>query len=83
MFLFTRALFGLEREKFPLETWIDAGDKETALDPDMPIVDPHHHMWDARTQDKGWPISQLMIRFLYALNPGIMQTIASRLRMRG
>ena len=75
MILFTRALCGLEREKYPLETWIDAGEREAALDPDFPIVDAHHHMWDARTQDKGWPVSKFMIRVLYALNPGIMQKI--------
>lgn len=75
MILFTRALCGLEREKYPLETWIDAGEREAAIDPDFPIVDPHHHMWDARTQDKGWPMSKFTIRVLYALNPGITQKI--------
>lgn len=30
-------------------TWDDdwlAGDVEAALDPELPIVDPHHHLWD-------------------------------------
>ncbi len=27
--------------------WL-AGNREVALDPDQKIIDPHHHLWDAR-----------------------------------
>ena len=72
MFLFTRAIFGLRRELFPLEEWIEKSDREAAIDPDLPIIDPHHHLFDARTQDKGWPVSPLMIFVLYKLNPSLL-----------
>jgi len=34
MFLFTRAIFGLRRELFLLEDWIESGDREAAIDPE-------------------------------------------------
>lgn len=49
--------------------------KEAAIDPNMPIVDPHHHLWDPRVQDKGWPVSPLVLKILYALHPSIMQKL--------
>ena len=27
--------------------WLDLTQEET-LEPDLPIIDPHHHLWDAR-----------------------------------
>lgn len=29
-----------------LDTWVEAAEFEAALDPDLPIIDPHHHLWD-------------------------------------
>src|ERR1051325_12166316 len=29
----------------PDETWLGAAAEEPVLDPDLPIVDPHHHLW--------------------------------------
>ena len=29
----------------PDETWLRAAAEEPVLDPDLPIVDPHHHLW--------------------------------------
>lgn len=34
-----QSLFGID------ETWLK-GHREEALEPDLPIVDPHHHLWD-------------------------------------
>ena len=58
-----RSFIGLRRALFPLEEWIDSA-REVALEPDLPIIDPHHHLWDARTQPKGWPIPQRAIQML-------------------
>lgn len=32
-----------------LTTWLAQGTPEKVLEPDLPIVDPHHHLWDLRT----------------------------------
>lgn len=32
-----------------IETWLDREKPETVLEPDLPIIDPHHHLWDIRT----------------------------------
>jgi len=31
-----------------LEEWLAQEDPEEVLDPELPIVDPHHHLWDLR-----------------------------------
>ena len=71
MCLFSRSLLGLRRELFPLEIFIESAEREAAIEPDLPIVDPHHHLFDARCDDKGWPVSDLTIKVLYALKPSI------------
>ena len=38
----------------------------------MPIIDPHHHLWDARTQPKGWPLSAGLIKMLFSLRPKLL-----------
>merc|ERR1719445_942768 len=63
-FVVSREVIGLQRENAPLEDWIEQY-KEDALDPDEEIIDPHHHLWDPRTQEKGWPISKRSIHMLY------------------
>ena len=35
-----------ENEK--IQSWIDSEELEDVLDPDLPIIDPHHHLWDLR-----------------------------------
>jgi predicted TIM-barrel fold metal-dependent hydrolase len=32
-----------------LTGWLSAESPEDVLEPDLPIVDPHHHLWDLRT----------------------------------
>ena len=31
-----------------LDQWIAKADAEDVLEPDLPIIDPHHHLWDLR-----------------------------------
>ena len=31
-----------------LEEWLAQEEPEEVLDPELPIVDPHHHLWDLR-----------------------------------
>ncbi|MFU8815080.1 MAG: amidohydrolase family protein [Pseudomonadales bacterium] len=33
----------------PLEQWLSREAPEAVLEPELPIVDPHHHLWDIRT----------------------------------
>jgi L-fuconolactonase len=33
----------------PIEQWLTGEVTEEVLEPDLPIVDPHHHLWDIRT----------------------------------
>lgn len=33
----------------PIETWIGQETPEEVLEPDLPIIDPHHHLWDLRS----------------------------------
>ena len=34
------------RHATALARWIGRARREQAIDPDLPIVDPHHHLWD-------------------------------------
>ena len=31
-----------------IERWIEAEELESVLEPELPIIDPHHHLWDLR-----------------------------------
>ncbi len=35
-------------ENAPLEQWLDLVPPEDVLEPELPIIDPHHHLWDMR-----------------------------------
>ena len=35
-------------ENSDIESWIAKETPETVLEPDLPIIDPHHHLWDLR-----------------------------------
>lgn len=74
----SRSAIGLRRTLFPLEEWIDSGPREEALEPELPMIDAHHHLWDARTQPKGWPISSTAITLLYKLRPILLQALIAR-----
>ena len=34
------------RDDAPLAEWLSRRPSEAALEPDLPIIDPHHHLWD-------------------------------------
>lgn len=36
------------RENADIENWIAQETPEEVLEPDLPIIDPHHHLWDLR-----------------------------------
>ena len=36
------------RENQDIENWISKESPEQVLEPDLPIIDPHHHLWDLR-----------------------------------
>ena len=35
-------------ENVDIETWISKETPEPVLEPALPIIDPHHHLWDLR-----------------------------------
>jgi predicted TIM-barrel fold metal-dependent hydrolase len=37
----------IHRADAALKTWLAKRPAEAALEPDLPIIDPHHHFWDA------------------------------------
>jgi predicted TIM-barrel fold metal-dependent hydrolase len=37
----------IHRPDAELRAWLGRRPAETALEPDLPIIDPHHHFWDA------------------------------------
>jgi L-fuconolactonase len=37
---------GVYREDGALKSWLEKRPREAALEPDLPIIDPHHHFWD-------------------------------------
>jgi predicted TIM-barrel fold metal-dependent hydrolase len=38
---------GVYREDAALKTWLEKRPREAALEPGLPIIDPHHHFWDS------------------------------------
>src|SRR5258708_6785089 len=36
----------IHRNNADLQAWLAQRSPETALEPDLPIIDPHHHVWD-------------------------------------
>src|SRR5690349_23196692 len=34
------------RKDADLKAWLERRSREAALEPDLPIIDPHHHLWD-------------------------------------
>ncbi|MDE0054123.1 MAG: amidohydrolase family protein [Gammaproteobacteria bacterium] len=39
-------------ENAPLEQWLAQAPPEDVLEPELPIIDPHHHLWDCRDADR-------------------------------
>ena len=41
-------------ENAPIEDWLAQEKPEDVLEPDLPIIDPHHHLWDMRGLPAPW-----------------------------
>ncbi len=46
------------RENADIENWIASETPEEVLEPDLPIIDPHHHLWDLRRVNHGMGFRQ-------------------------
>jgi len=79
-----RKACGCKEEKWPMDVWIDQY-HEDAIDAKMEIIDPHHHVWDPRTQPKGWKISERMIQLLYFVHSPnkLTQAMKNSFRIQG
>lgn len=45
-------------ENKAIDDWLAQETPETVLEPDLPIIDPHHHLWDHRAIDPGMGFEQ-------------------------
>ena len=45
-------------ENAPLLRWLAQEQPEPVLEPELPICDPHHHLWDLRTREGGGGFAQ-------------------------
>ena len=45
-------------ENQAIENWLAQEMPEAVLEPDLPIIDPHHHLWDHRALDPGMGFEQ-------------------------
>ena len=45
-------------ENKAIDNWLAQETPEPVLEPDRPIIDPHHHLWDHRTVDPGMGFEQ-------------------------
>ena len=53
-------------ENARLENWLAQESPEPVLEPALPIVDPHHHLWDLRTATTE-PFLSLSRKFICAM----------------
>ncbi len=54
------------RNETELATWLAKRPREAALEPELPIIDPHHHFWD--TPERG---RYLLPELLNDIGPGV------------
>jgi len=45
-------------ENADIENWIASETPEVVLEPELPIIDPHHHLWDLRRTSRGMGFRQ-------------------------
>ena len=43
----------IHRNNADLRAWLARRPPEAALEPGLPIIDPHHHLWDAPHRQRG------------------------------
>jgi len=63
------------RNDAELKAWLAKRPSEPALEPDLPIIDPHHHFWDTpqRVVSSGWtpiPIWGLLLSGFFEYHTG-------------
>jgi len=69
----SRSCFGLEREATPQELWA-AQREEEAVEPELRIFDPHHHMWDFQKHDKP-DMQGLFMKLVLRLKPAVLNDL--------
>jgi len=62
----------LPGDHWPLDKWHTKQIPEQPLNPKQQIIDPHHHLWDVRVHDKGWPVKKILIKFLFMVRPSVL-----------
>ena len=66
-------------ENAPLEEWLARETPEDVLEPDLPIVDPHHHLWDMRGEQAPWEqkvyLCEEMAEEIRASGHNVVQTV--------
>ena len=46
-----------------------------AIEPELVVFDPHHHLWDPFTQPKGWPVHPWVLKLLGYLKPAVLMKL--------
>ena len=66
-------------ENAPLEEWLARETPEDLLEPDLPIIDPHHHLWDMRGEQAPWEqkvyLCEEMAEEIRASGHNVVQTV--------
>ncbi|MCY3841184.1 MAG: amidohydrolase family protein [Gammaproteobacteria bacterium] len=66
-------------ENAPLEEWLAREQPEDVLEPDLPIIDPHHHLWDMRGEGAPWEqnvyLCEEMAEEIRASGHNVVQTV--------
>ena len=66
-------------ENAPIEEWLAQETPEDVLEPDLPIIDPHHHLWDMRGLKAPWEqkvyLCEEMAEEITASGHNVVQTV--------
>ena len=66
-------------ENAPIEDWLAQETPEDVLEPDLPIIDPHHHLWDMRGLPAPWEqkvyLCEEMSEEIRASGHNVVQTV--------
>ena len=66
-------------ENAPIEDWLAQETSEDVLEPDLPIIDPHHHLWDMRGVPAPWEqkvyLCEEMSEEIRASGHNVVQTV--------
>ena len=66
-------------ENAAIEDWLAQSPAEDVLEPDLPIIDPHHHLWDLRDTSAPWAqkvyLCDEMAEEIVASGHNVVQTV--------